>query len=99
MSKVYSFRLSEDNPREARARRIIEAWVKEGYSLRHIFVEALLDYKRENSTPNDYGYLVKQLQNMIDGTTKIKTVTDSESSLSNSFRAGILGSVKKGVQA
>ena len=83
MSKVYSFRLSEDNPREAQARRSIEAWMTEGYSLRYVIVAAILDYKRKNSTPDDYVYLLKQLQNMIDGTTRMETVTNSESSLSH----------------
>ena len=42
MSKVFSFRLNDDNPREAQAREEIKAWVKEGYSLRYIITEALL---------------------------------------------------------
>ena len=41
MSKVYSFRLDENNPREAQAREVIDAWVSKGYSLRHILTEAL----------------------------------------------------------
>lgn len=46
MSKVYSFRLDENNPREAQAREVIEAWVEEGYSLRYAVVEALITYKK-----------------------------------------------------
>ena len=42
MSKVYSFRLDDDNPREAQARGVIKAWMGEGYSLRHIITDALL---------------------------------------------------------
>lgn len=44
MSKVFSFRLREDNPREVQAQDVIEAWISEGYSLRHILTEALLQY-------------------------------------------------------
>lgn len=101
MSKVYSFRLNEDNPREAQTRRVIEAWVEEGYSLRYVIVEAILNHKRENSDSNsdDYGYLLKQLQNMVDATARLETLTDSELTLSDSFKAGILGSMKKGIQA
>lgn len=47
MSKVYSFKLNDDNPREAQAREIIEAWVEERYSLRHIITEALLIYLKK----------------------------------------------------
>jgi len=42
MSDIYSFRLSFQNPRENQAREVIEAWAKQGYSLRHIITEALL---------------------------------------------------------
>jgi hypothetical protein len=42
MSKVCSFRLNDDNLREAQARTVIEAWVEGRYSLRYIITEALL---------------------------------------------------------
>ena len=42
MSKVYSFRLDENNPREAQAREVINAGAEDGYSLRYIVTEALL---------------------------------------------------------
>ena len=42
MSKVYSFRLDNNNPREAQAREVMEAWADEGYSLRQVVVDALL---------------------------------------------------------
>ena len=46
MSKVYSFRLCDENPREAQAREVIEAWVEEGYLFRYIIVESLISYKK-----------------------------------------------------
>ena len=42
MSKVYSFRLDADNPREANAMEVINTWVSRGYSLRYILTEALI---------------------------------------------------------
>jgi len=42
MSKVFSFRLSEDNPREAQAMEVIDTWISQGYSLRYILTEALV---------------------------------------------------------
>ena len=40
MSQVFSFRLDEDNPREAQALQVIKTWASKGYSLRYILVEA-----------------------------------------------------------
>lgn len=45
MSKVYSFGLDENNPREAQVREVIEAWVSQGYSIRPV-VEALIQLER-----------------------------------------------------
>ena len=59
MSKVYSFRLDADNPREAQAMEVINAWVSQGYSLRHILAEALI--KNGNIRENS-----KQLDETID---------------------------------
>ena len=42
MSKVYSFRLDSDNPREAQAIEVIDNWVSQGYSLRNLLTEALI---------------------------------------------------------
>ena len=60
MSKVYSFRLSNDNPREAQAREVIEAWVEEGYSLRQVIVESLLSLE---SGTNSYSEIRSVLMN------------------------------------
>jgi hypothetical protein len=52
MSEVSGFRLSDQNPHETQAREVIEAWVKQGYSLHHILTEALLllGYQEINSS-------------------------------------------------
>ena len=57
MSKVYSFRLSEDNPREAQAR--------EGYSLRHIITEVLLITFENNKGDEEVINLLAQIKKMI----------------------------------
>jgi hypothetical protein len=46
MSKVFSFRLDENNPREAQAMEVIDTWASRGYSLRYVLVEALIDLQR-----------------------------------------------------
>jgi len=43
MSKVISFRLDADNPREARAIDVLHAWTAIGRSVRYILTEALLE--------------------------------------------------------
>lgn len=41
MSEVISFRLDPQNPREAKALKVIHSWRQEGFSTRQILVEAL----------------------------------------------------------
>ena len=65
MSKVYSFRLSEDNPREAQAREVIEAWGKKGYSLRHVVTESLLNTFDNKNGDDEVINLLAQLKRMI----------------------------------
>lgn len=42
MSKVISFRLNKDKPREALAINILEDWCSKGYSIRYVITETLL---------------------------------------------------------
>ena len=42
MSKIVSFRLSKENPREAQAYEVLKARYDKGYSIRHTITEALL---------------------------------------------------------
>ena len=65
MSKVYSFRLDENNPREAQAMRVIDAWVDEGYSLRHVIAEALITYRKETPNQNELVSAMEKLQDLI----------------------------------
>lgn len=63
--KVYSFQLCEDNPHEAQAREVNEAWVGERYSLRHVVVEALLASKVEKLELDGLHSILEQIQEMI----------------------------------
>jgi hypothetical protein len=83
MSKVYSFRLDEHNPREAQAKGIIHAWVGEGYSLRHVVVEALVSYKKEEIEQGEFVSVIEQLQDLILTLDKQPSPHSSEASLSN----------------
>lgn len=65
MSKVYSFRLSDENPREAQAREVIEAWVEEGYSLRYVIVEALISFSDKDIEQSGLNEIMGQLQGLF----------------------------------
>ena len=66
MSKVYSFRLNENNPREAQAKEVIETWVSKGYSLRHIITEALISFQANESDRHDaLEVILKKITNMV----------------------------------
>ena len=97
MSKVYSFRLDNDNPREAQAREVIEAWVGEGYSLRYVIVDALLSYKKSETENSELNSVVEQLQDLILSLDRQPTTEPLESPLSNSFLDAVKQSVRDGV--
>ena len=97
MSKVYSFRLNNNNPREAQSREVIEAWVEEGYSLRHVVVEALLSYKMDDVGQRDINSIIEKLQDLILSIHKSEASQLSEASLSNSFLVAMKQSVKSGL--
>jgi hypothetical protein len=99
MSKVFSFRLSDDNSREAQAREVIQAWVGEGYSLRHVIVEALLSYKKVKEGHGELNFIVKQLEDLILSLDKQPLIRSSEASLSNSFLDAMKQSAKGGMRA
>jgi hypothetical protein len=96
MSKVYSFRLSDDNPREAQAREVIEAWVGEGYSLRHVVVEALISFGNNDAGQSELNEIVEQLQDLILTLDKQPTVHPSNVKLQNSFLNAVKNSAKLG---
>lgn len=65
MSKVYSFRLSANNPREAHAREMIPSWMEAGYSLRQIIVDALINYNHSNSNSRELNPVMERLQFLL----------------------------------
>jgi hypothetical protein len=97
MSKVYSFRLNDENPREAQAKEVIEAWVDMGYSIRFVIVEALLDYSPKNIDTKEYNFLLTQLQDLVESLSNNEGRTETKSSLTDAFLSGIGQSYKKGI--
>jgi hypothetical protein len=98
MSKVYSFRLDEDNPREAQAGEVIEAWAEEGYSLRHVVVEALIAYKKTGAEQGELTKIMDQLHDLISNLDRQPISKPSEDALSNSFLDAVKKSARVGVK-
>ena len=97
MSKVYSFRLNDDNPREAQAREVINAWVQEGYSLRHVVVEALITYEKERIELDRLSSIQEQLEGLILSLNNQPISNPSETTLSNSFLNAVKHAAKFGL--
>ena len=97
MSKVYSFRLNDDNPREAQAKEVINAWVGEGYSLRHVVVDALLAYKKPEVGQGELSSVVEQLQDLILNLNRQPISQTLDASLPPSFLDAVKQSSRDGV--
>ena len=65
MSKVYSFRLNEENPREIQAKDVIEARLQAGYSSRQIITEALLVANNNRRDADDIFSIFEQIKKMF----------------------------------
>lgn len=99
MSKVYSFRLSDNNPREAQAREVIEAWVAKGFSLRQIIVKSLIALSQDNKNIADTSVLIEYLEKRF-----IELLHDKQNgnlekpNLPSTFLQAIRNSAKSGIQ-
>lgn len=97
MSKVYSFRLNDDNPREAQAREVIDAWVREGYALRQVVVETLLSYKIAEVGQDELNSVVEQLKVLILCLDKQPIIQTLEDSLPTSFLDSVKQTARSGL--
>jgi hypothetical protein len=99
MSKVYSFRLNENNPRETQAKEMIETWIGEGYSLRRVIVDALLSSHLVNQKNNESEELLEKivclLENIDSSGGSVKNI---QSTLTNTFVGSISKSMKSGIR-
>jgi N-glycosylase/DNA lyase len=102
MSKVYSFRLSDDNPREVQAKEVIEAWMEEGYSIRYLVTDALVSFSQKKSGREDWSSLMEYLENIIQ---KMETreykqdINQENSNLPSSFVSAVKKSAKSGIRS
>lgn len=98
MSDVYSFRLSDQNPRETQAREVIDAWVQQGYSLRQVLTEALLLLgKQENhsSQISDITETVDRLSRLVERLEGHLEVAKPDQPLNSELSTSFLSSIKK----
>ncbi len=82
MSEVISFRLDPNNPREAEAMRVLTHCQEQGYSVRHILTEALLNFERMEADSNAKGQLEQILMLMHQITDQLHHLQESGSKLS-----------------
>ncbi|MBI9045525.1 MAG: hypothetical protein JEZ06_13630 [Anaerolineaceae bacterium] len=67
MSKIYSFRLNENNPREAQAREVIEPWRKEGHSIRYMLPLVLLKAQANGRIDTEMDYFLEKIREIVNG--------------------------------
>ena len=101
MSKVYSFRLDVDNPREVRAREVIDVWVSQGYSLRRIITEALINFQ-EDGKLNDgwekmYDQLLELVRGLENGRARTQTISNNQN-LSQDFLSAMKKLAGRGIR-
>jgi hypothetical protein len=75
MSKVISFRLNPENQREAKALTVIQKWLGQGFSTRHIMTEALLNLDSTNFIITDHRILNNFSQQINDLLENIRIST------------------------
>lgn len=112
MSRVISFRLCRDNPREAQALEMLQQRQEQGFSTRQILLEALLSLSSDANTSdlndiaarledvlneaNDY---IARLQNGQSVTGTMATAPSELPSVSEGFKLSVRKAAKSGVRA
>ena len=97
MSKVYSFRLDGDNPREAQAIDVVDTWVSQGYSLRFLVVDALISYKNVEVDHKEFRSIVDHLREMILSMDKMEKDHHSNVVLLTSFLLAVKKTATVGI--
>jgi hypothetical protein len=73
--------------------------VAEGYSLRHVLVEALFAYKKDEVELDDLHSILKQMNELIASVDNHPVHNLSEASLSNSFMASVKQAARLGLSS
>lgn len=102
MSKVYSFRLNDKNPREAQAITVTETWASKGFPLRQLYIEAVIAYA---NVADGQGELIGILRNIEKTLEELKGQNshreieiDHNVDLSNEFIECLVKSARPGIR-
>ena len=111
MSEVISFRLNKDNPREAQAFEVLNAWIRKGFSARFILTKALLELDHLGSDmemsqdDRDLGLVLDQIDQLLEIVKAIKAnpitrqdLDPEQPILHESFLASIKLGAKPGIK-
>lgn len=107
MSRVISFRLNPNNPREAEALSVLQKQLTEGFTIRQTITKAILMLDSVNLLPtenqafNDLSKQIKELLENIENRASQDNPVESTSSkekLSNGFVTSILKTAKTGLR-
>ncbi len=102
MSKVYSFRLSDDNPREAQARKLIEALVGQGYSMRLVITNGLLTLHQSKVNQIDLDQVIEELKTLVwelrDNQEDVTNAQKENTVLEDVFIEGVKKSLRPGTR-
>lgn len=107
MSKVISFRLNPDNPREQKALEILMSWSSKGFRIRHTLTEALLNFDSINSETTANGTLMdlsQQIMELLEN-VEIRSLPElpkkvsSKAKLSDRFVSSIIQTSKPGLRS
>jgi hypothetical protein len=102
MSKVYSFRLSDKNPREAQAIQVIETWASKGFSLRQLYIEAVIAYANVVDDRDELIVILKNIEKTLEELKgrSIHKVMEADHSveLSNEFIEFLVKSARPGIR-
>lgn len=109
MSEVISFRLDDNNPREAQALGVLNTWIEKGYSTRFILTAALLELEFHGSElemdkgSRDMGLVLNQIGQLIEiikaNSVAVHNNNLEQPILPESFLASIKQGVKPGMKS
>lgn len=101
MSKVYSFRLNDKNPREAQAITVTETWASKGFPLRQLYIEAVIAYANVADGQDELIIILrnieKTLQELKRQNSNEEVGVEHNVELSNDFIESLVKSVRPGI--
>jgi hypothetical protein len=100
MSEVISFRLDENNPREAQAKAVLKAFVDKGYGIRHVLTEALLVYQgsKKDMDIQELSVKLDEIRKLLQQNGTLGPHNEKKIELSEHFMISIKKAAKSGLR-